>query len=49
MEIVKERLEREFNIETIFTIPNVIYLVKMKYLNYPKIKSGENIVELKKT
>ena len=49
MDIVKERLSREFWIETIFTTPNVIYLVKMKYLNYPKIKSGDNIMELKKT
>ena len=49
MDIVKERLSREFGIETIFTTPNVIYLVKMRYLNYPKIKSWDNIMELKKT
>jgi len=38
MDIVKERLSREFDVETIFTVPNVVYLVKMKYLNYEKIK-----------
>ena len=35
MDIVKERLSREFGIETIFTTPNVVYIVKMKYLNHP--------------
>ncbi len=49
MDIVKERLSREFGIETIFTTPNVVYIVKMKYLNYPKIKTGDNVLELKKT
>jgi GTP-binding protein LepA len=49
MDIVKERLAREFDMETIFTTPNVVYIVKMKYLNYEKIKSGDNIMEFKKT
>ncbi len=49
MDIVKERLSREFQLETIFTTPNVVYIVKMKYLNFPKIKSGDNIMEFKKT
>ena len=49
MDIVKERLAREFGLETIFTTPNVVYIVKMKYLNFPKIKSGDNIMEFKKT
>lgn len=49
MDIVKERLSREFDIDTIFTSPNVIYFVKMRYLNYDKIKHGDNIMEFKKT
>ena len=49
MDIVKERLSREFDVETIFTVPNVVYLVKMKYLNYEKIKHWDNIMEFKKT
>jgi len=49
MDIVKERLSREFNLETIFTIPNVVYIVKMKYLNHPKIKTQDNVLEFKKT
>jgi len=49
MDIVKERLSREFDIETIFTVPNVVYLVKMKYLNYDKIKTQDNIMEFKTT
>lgn len=49
MDIVKERLSREFDLETIFTTPNVVYIVKMKYLNHPKIKTQDNVLELKKT
>jgi translation elongation factor EF-4 len=39
MDIIKERLSREFDIETIFTIPNVIYLVKLKDLTLEKIRT----------
>jgi len=46
MDIIRERLSREHNIETIFTIPNVVYLMKMKQLNHEKIKTGTNILEL---
>lgn len=49
MDIIKERLFREYNIDTIFTIPNVIYLVKLKSLNIDKVKSGMNIMELIKS
>lgn len=46
MDIIRERLSREYNIETIFTIPNVVYLMKMKTLNHEKIKTGTNVLEL---
>lgn len=49
MDIVKERLSREYDIETLFTIPNVIYLVKMKNLQHEKIKTGTNIDDLIKS
>ena len=49
MDIVKERLSREFWIETIFTTPNVVYIVKMKNLSIPKIKSWDNIMWFKKS
>ncbi|MEI8252837.1 MAG: hypothetical protein WCG25_03695 [bacterium] len=39
MDIIKERLSREYNMETIFTIPTVVYLVKSKLLTIPQIKS----------
>ena len=46
MDIIRERLSREHNIETIFTIPNVVYLMKMKQMNHEKIKTGTNVLEL---
>lgn len=46
MDIVKERLVREFWVETIFTIPNVIYAVKVKNNQHEKIKSWQNILEI---
>ncbi|MFA6255789.1 MAG: GTP-binding protein [Candidatus Absconditabacterales bacterium] len=49
MDIVKERLSREYNMETIFTIPTVVYLIKTKNLSLDPIKSGSNIQNLLKT
>lgn len=49
MDIVKERLSREYNMETIFTIPTVVYLIKSKYLSLDPIKSWTNIHTLLKT
>ncbi len=49
MDIVKERLAREYNMETIFTIPTVVYLVRSKNLSIPQIKSGTNIPDLIKS
>ena len=49
MDIVKERISREYNIETIFTIPTVVYLVKSKTLSIPQIKSWNNIQNLIKS
>jgi len=49
MDIVKERLSREYNMETIFTIPTVIYLIKTKNLSLDQIKSWANIASLLKT
>lgn len=49
MDIVKERLSREYKVETIFTTPSVIYLVKSKQLSLDQIKSWKNIVELVKS
>ena len=43
MDIIKERMRREYGIETIFTIPTVVYLVKSKQLNIEEIKSWNNI------
>lgn len=49
MDIIKERLIREYKMETIFTIPNVVYLVKSKQKNIDEIKSGKNVLDLAKT
>jgi GTP-binding protein LepA len=49
MDIVKERLIREHKIETIFTIPNVVYLVQSKQTNLEDIKSGKNLIDLART
>jgi len=38
MDIIKERLEREYDMETIFTTPTVSYLVKSKSLSLDIIK-----------
>lgn len=49
MDIVKERLSREYNMETIFTIPTVVYLIKSKNLSGEPIRSWSNITTLLKT
>lgn len=49
MDIIKERLSREYDLETIFTTPTVVYLVKSKQLNLDSIKSWKNMKELLKT
>ncbi|PZM87497.1 MAG: hypothetical protein DLD55_01080 [candidate division SR1 bacterium] len=49
MDIIKERLFREYGLDTIFTIPTVMYLVKSKNLSIPLIKTGMNIKELIQT
>ena len=46
MDIIKERLFREYKIDTIFTIPTVVYLVKSKQLNIDVIKTGKNISDI---
>ena len=46
MDIIKERLWREYKLDTIFTIPTVIYLVKSKNLSIPQIKTGQNLKDL---
>jgi len=47
MDIVSERLKREFKTETIFTLPNVTYLVKIKqFKSNEKMLSWYNIKEL---
>jgi len=43
MDIVRERLKREFDMQTIFTIPTVVYLVKSKSTSLDVIKSGKNL------
>ena len=49
MDIIKERLWREWRCETIFTTPTVTYLCKAKYLQDERIVSGMNVKELVKT
>ena len=49
MDIIKERLFREYGLDTIFTIPTVMYLVKSKNLSIPLIKTGMNIKGLIQT
>jgi GTP-binding protein LepA len=49
MDIIKERIKREYHIETLFTIPNVVYLIKCKNSNYDTIKTGTNLLELRDT
>ena len=46
MDIIKERLWREYGLDTIFTIPTVLYLVKSKNLNIPQIKTWANLKSL---
>ena len=49
MDIIKERLSREFDMETIFTTPTVIYIVKTKNAKIEEIKTGSNVVTLVKS
>jgi hypothetical protein len=46
MDIVKERLLREYDIGTIFTTPTVTYLVKVKSKKDPLVNGGQNITDL---
>ena len=46
MDIIKERLFREYQMDTIFTTPTVTYLVETNFMKHPKVQSGENITEL---
>lgn len=43
MDIIKERLLREYDMDTIFTTPTVTYLVKTKYLKDERILAETNI------
>ena len=46
MDIIKERLIREYGMDTIFTTPTVTYVVKSKSLKDKQILSGKNIKQL---
>jgi len=46
MDIIKERLSREYDMETLFTIPTVTYLVKLKYFKHPQVMSWINVKSL---
>jgi GTP-binding protein LepA len=46
MDIIKERLSREYTIDTIFTTPTVTYLIKAKILKDPRIVAWTNSKEL---
>jgi translation elongation factor EF-4 len=46
MDIIKERLWREYKMETIFTTPTVTYLVKTKNLKDERVLSQANIKAL---
>jgi GTP-binding protein LepA len=45
MDIVKERLSREYGIDTLFTTPTVAYLVKAKWRQDERFKSWRNVIE----
>ncbi len=49
MDIVRERLSREFWVETIFTTPTVPYLVKIKNKWSEYIKTWRNVIDLVET
>ncbi len=46
MDIIKERLSREYDMETLFTMPTVTFLVAMKNFKHPHIVSWMNVKEL---
>lgn len=46
MDIIKERLSREYGIETLFTTPTVAYLVKAKGFGDERFRSGRNVIEM---
>lgn len=46
MDIIKERLSREYGIETLFTTPTVAYILKAKWWTDERFKSGRNVIEM---
>ncbi len=46
MDIIRERLLREYNMDTIFTTPTVTYLIKSKYLKDERILAETNIKDV---
>ena len=49
MEIIKERLKREYDVETIFTTPSVVYLVQVRSSSLAfQISGGNNVTWLLK-
>ncbi len=46
MDIIKERLSREYDVETLFTTPTVAYLVKATWFKDERFQSGRNVIEL---
>jgi len=46
MDIVRERISREYWVETIFTNPTVMYLVKTKELSLDAIRTWKNIKDI---
>lgn len=49
MDIIKERLIREYDMETIFTTPTVTYIVESKSYKDSRILSGKNVLDLVET
>lgn len=49
MDIIKERLSREYDIETLFTTPTVAYIIKAKWFSDQRFSSGANTIEIVKS
>ncbi|MCS6983106.1 MAG: GTP-binding protein [Candidatus Absconditabacterales bacterium] len=49
MDIIKERLAREYGVETVFTTPTVSYIIKLKDTAWRILQGKDNLIKLRES